>query len=146
VSPLNGKHACADALALLSLSLDEELSLWERRKLERHIRDCPDCRRRGIAIETIARTLRGLPLEAPSVSALPQLPLRRRIARTGFPAAAAMIVVSLGLVALQGSVNVSSGGMSPTLTVPNALTLSPVTHSLPFQPEQHSSAAVVWLP
>jgi len=146
VSPINGKHACADALALLSLSLDEELSPLERHKLERHIHDCPDCRRRGAGLEAIARTLRGLPLETPSVAALPHLPWRRRVSRTGFPAAAAMIVASLGLVALQGSVNVGSGGISPVVPVSNAVRLSPVTHSLPPQPHQRAVAVVVWLP
>jgi len=147
VSPINGKHACADTLALFSCSLDERLSPLEQRKLERHIRDCPDCRRRGAAIEAITCTLRDLPLAAPSLSAIPHLPWRRRIARTGFPAAAAMVVASLGLVALQGSVDAGSGRMSPTVTVSNAVRLSPVTHSLSPQPQQQPmNAAIVWLP
>jgi anti-sigma factor RsiW len=147
VRPITGNHECADALALLSLSLDQALSPLEQHKLERHIRDCPDCRQTGAAIEAFTRTLRALPLEEPSSPVLPRLPLRRRLVRTGFPAAAAMVVASLGLVALQGSVNVGSGGMSPTVTVPNTATFSPVTHSLSSQPqEQHASAAVVWLP
>jgi predicted anti-sigma-YlaC factor YlaD len=144
---MNGKHVCADALALLSLSLDEDLSSLERYRLERHIRDCPDCRHTGARLEALTRTLRGLPLEAPSISALPHLPWRRRIARTGFPAAAAMIVASFGLVALQGSVDVGSGGTSPTVTVSSAVSLSPITHSLPPQLQsQPASAAIVWLP
>lgn len=147
MSPLNERHACADALALLSLSLDQELSPLERRKLERHVCACPDCRRKGAAVEAITRTLRALPLEAPSVSALPHLPLRRRIARNSVPAAAAMMVASLGLVALQGSVDMGSGGMSSTVPVPSAVRLSPVTHSIPPQLQsQYASAAVAWLP
>ena len=39
----------------------------------------------------------------------PHLPWRRRIARTGLPAAAAVIVSALALVALQGSVDAGSG-------------------------------------
>jgi anti-sigma factor RsiW len=134
-------------MALLSLSLDEELTPLERHKLERHVRECPACARRSAVIEAITRALRGLPLEAPVISSLPHLPLRRRIARTGFPAAAAMIVASLGLVALQGSVNAGSQSIDPAATVSNAVSLSPVTYSLSPQPgQQHASAAVVWLP
>lgn len=145
--PLTGKYVCADALALLSRSLDEELSALELHKLQRHISDCPACGRRSAVIEAFTRTLRTLPLETPSVSSLPHLPLRRRIARTGFPAAAAMIVASLGLVALQGSVNAGPQSVSPNLTVSNAVSLSPVTYSLsPQLQQQHESAAVVWLP
>ena len=134
-------------MALLSLSLDQELTPLESRKLERHVRECPACARRSTVIEAITRALRGLPLEAPTVSSLPHLPLRRRIARTGFPAAAAMIVASLGLVALQGSVNAGPRDISPAATVSNAVRLSPVTYSLSPQPQQqYASAAVVWLP
>jgi anti-sigma factor RsiW len=147
VGSLNGKYACADVLALLSRSLDEELTPLEQHKLQRHLRDCPACQRRSAVIDAFTRTLRSLPLEIPSVSSLPHLPLRRRIARTGFPAAAAMIVASLGLVALQGSVNAGPQGVSPSLTVSNAVSLSPVTYSPSSQlQQQHASAAVVWLP
>jgi len=134
-------------MALLSRSLDQELGPLELRKLERHLRECPGCRRRGESIEAITHTLRSLPLATPSVPLQPRLPWRRRVARTGFPAAAAVAVASLGLVALQGSVNAGSGSISPAVTVSSAPRLSPVTHSLPPQPEQQSmSAAVVWLP
>ena len=143
---MNGKHVCADALSLLSLSLDEELSPLEHLKLERHLRVCPDCRSRADGIDAITRALRGLPLEAPSVSALPHLPWRRRIARTGFPAAA-VLVASFGVVALQGSVDLGSGGMSPAATVPSAVTLSPVNQSLPPQLRpQYQSAGFVFAP
>jgi len=118
----------------------------ERLKLERHLRDCADCRRRTAGIEALTRALRALPLDAPSVSALPHLPWRRRIVRTGLPAAA-MIVASFGLVALQGSVDMGSGGVSPTVTVSNVVGLSPVNHSLPPQPQpQYASAGFVFTP
>jgi anti-sigma factor RsiW len=150
VSPISSKHACADALALLSLSLDQELSPLESRKLERHLNGCPDCSRKGAGIVAITRELRSLPLETPSISTRPRLPWRRRIARTGIPAVAAVLVASFGLVALQGSVDVRPGSMSPTVPAANvvsAVRLSRVTHSIPPQPEQQSvSAAVVWLP
>ena len=61
--------ACADALALLSLSLDQELSPLESRKLERHLHGCPGCSRKGAGIVAITRELRSLPLETPSISA-----------------------------------------------------------------------------
>jgi hypothetical protein len=58
-----------------------------------------------------------------------------------------MVVASLGLVALQGSVNAGPQGVSPSLTVSNAVSLSPVTYSPSSQlQQQHASAAVVWLP
>jgi len=143
---MNSKHVCADALGLLSLSLDQELSPLERLKLERHLRDCPDCRRRCAGIEALTRALRALPLDLPSVSALPHLPWRRRIVRTGLPAAA-VIAASFGLVALQGSVDMGSGGVSPTVTVSNVVGLSPVNHSLPPQPQpQYVSAGFVFTP
>jgi predicted anti-sigma-YlaC factor YlaD len=147
VSPINGKCVCAEALSLLSLSLDEELGPLESYKLERHLRACPDCRRKGACVEAITRTLRELPLEAPSVSLSPRLPWRRRIARAGIPVAAAMIAASLGLVSLQGSTGMGSGVMTPTVTVSNTTEPSPVTHSLPPQPpQQYASVPLIWLP
>jgi anti-sigma factor RsiW len=147
MSPINGKHACAEALSLLSLSLDEELGPLENYKLERHLRDCPDCKRRGACVEAITRMLRDLPLESPSVSSPPRLPWRRRFVRAGIPVAAAMIAASLGLVALQGSTGMGSGVMTPTVPVSNTTEQSPVTHSLPPQPQpQYASAALIWRP
>ena len=138
-------HACAEALSLLSLSLDEELSPLERHKLERHITECPDCRRRSAGVEAVTRMLRELPPEAPSTLTLPRLP-RRRLARSGFPAAAA-IVASVGLVALQGSVDVNRGSTSPTVEVSSATWQSPVTHSSqPQPPPQYAAAAIAWIP
>ena len=137
-----GKRACADALASLSLSLDLELSPLERRKLDRHLFGCPDCRRIGASIEAITLALRDLPLEAPSVSLLPHLPRRRRIARNSLPAAAAVIVASLGLVALQGSVGASTGDMNPALTVSSTPRLSPVTYAISPQQQPYAYAAV----
>jgi predicted anti-sigma-YlaC factor YlaD len=139
-------HACAEALSLLSLSLDEELNPLDSHKLERHLRDCPDCRRKGACFEAIASTLRELPLETPSVSSSPRLPRRRRIARAGIPVAAAMIAASLGLVALQGSTDMGSGVVSPTATVSSARPLSPVTHSLPSQERPEFVSALIVLP
>jgi anti-sigma factor RsiW len=141
-----GKQACAEALSLLSLSLDEELSPLEGHKLERHLRACPECRRRGAELETITRTLRDLPLETPSLSSLPRLPWRRRVARSGIPVAAAMVAAVLGLVALQGSEDIGPGAVSPTVTVSSAPRFSPVNHSLPPQPRPQYVTAVVWLP
>lgn len=141
-----GNHACAEVLSLLSLSLDEELSLLESHKLERHLRECPDCRHKGACFEGITRTLRELPLETPSVSSRPHLPRRRRIARTGIPVAAAMVAASLGLVALQGSADMGSGVVSPTAPVSSARPLSPVTHSLPSQERPEFVSALIVLP
>ncbi|MHB8060779.1 MAG: zf-HC2 domain-containing protein [Gaiellaceae bacterium] len=146
MSPINGKYDCAEVLALLSLSLDDELSPLESHKLERHLADCPDCRRRGAGIEAITRTLRAMPLEARPVSSLPRLPWRRRVARTGIPVAAAMIAASLGLVALQGSADMGPGGIRPAVTVSSAPHFSPVTHSLPPQLRPEYVSALVWLP
>jgi len=139
-------QACAEAFSLLSLSLDEELSPLERHKLERHIAECPDCRRRGAGVEALTRMLRELPPEAPSSLTLPRLPGRRRLARSGLPAAAA-IVASLGLVALQGSVDVNHGSLSPTVEVSSPAWQSPVTHSSQPQPQpQYAAAAIAWIP
>jgi anti-sigma factor RsiW len=137
-----GNRACADALASLSLSLDQELSALERRKLERHLVGCPGCRLRGASIEAIALALRDLPPEVPSVSLLPHLPWRRRFARKSLPVTMAVIVASLGLVALQGSVGASSGDMNPALTVPSTPKQSPVTYAIPPQPQLYANAAV----
>lgn len=131
---------------MLSLSLDEELSPLESHKLERHFRDCPDCRRRGACVEAITRTLRDLPLEVPFVSSQPRLPWRRRVARAGIPVAAAMVAASLGLVTLQGSVDMGSGVVSPTVTVSSTTRFSPVNYSLPPQSQPQYVSALVWLP
>jgi anti-sigma factor RsiW len=137
-----GKRACADALASLSLSLDQELSPIERRKLERHFLGCPDCRRKGASVEAITLALRDLPPEAPSISVLPHLSWRRRVARNSLPAAAAAIVASLGLVALQGSVGASSGDINPALTVSSIPKQSPVTYVIPPKPQPYENAVV----
>ena len=146
MSPIIGKNVCADALALLSLSLDQELSSLERRKLDRHVLVCPDCSRKGAGFEAITLTLRSLPPELPSVSLLPHLPWRRRVARNSLPAAAAVIVASLGLVALQGSVSASPGDMSPALTVLSTSELSPITYAIPPQQQPYAYAAAVQAP
>ena len=136
------KRACADALASLSLSLDQELNSIESCKLERHLLNCPDCRRKGASVEAITLVLRDLPLETPSISVLPHLPWRRRVARNSLPATAAAIVASLGLVALQGSVGASSGDMNPALTVSRTPKQSPVTYVIPPQLQPYANAAV----
>lgn len=136
-----GKRACADALASLSLSLDQELNSIESCKLERHLLNCPDCRRKGASIEAIALALRGLPLEAPSISVLPHPSWRRRVARNSLPATAAAIVASLGLVALQGSVGASSGDMNPALTVSRTPRPAPVPYVIRPQSQPYANAA-----
>lgn len=139
-------HACAEALSLLSLSLDEELAPLASRKLQHHLRDCAICRRKSAGFEAITSTLRELPLEAPSNSSLPHLPRRRRVARTGIPVAAAMIAASLGLVVLQGSTDMRSGVVSPSAQVSSARPLSPVTHSLPSGERSEFVSALIVLP
>ena len=136
------KRTCEDALASLSLSLDQELSAIERRKLERHLLGCPDCRLRGASIEAITLALRDLPPEVPSIFLLPHLSWRRRVARKGLPVTTAVIVASLGLVALQGSVGASSGDMNPALTVSSAPKQSPVIYAIPPQAQLYANAAV----
>jgi predicted anti-sigma-YlaC factor YlaD len=127
VSPAGRIRACEDALALFSLSLDEEPSPLERRKLDRHLLSCAECRRRAAAIDAVTVALRGLPPEVPAGSSVPSTPRRHRIARTGIPAAAAVAMASLGLVALQGSV---SGNMpTATVTVPDTSTPSSATYT-----------------
>ncbi len=139
---MSGDRVCADTLGLLSLSLDQELTPLDRRKLERHLLYCPDCRRKGVSLETITLTLRTLPPEAPSFFLLPHLPWRRRVARNSLPAAAAVIVASLGLVALQGSVGTSYGDTTPALTVSNTPTPSPVTYAISPQQQLPAYTAV----
>jgi predicted anti-sigma-YlaC factor YlaD len=126
VSPPVRTHACDDALALLSLSLDGELSVLEQQRLERHLRACPPCRYRSLGIESMTTMLRSLPPEAPSVSSRPRARRRQRITRTGLPAVAAMAVASLGLITLQGSVT-GEPGITATVTVPTVPILSPIT-------------------
>jgi anti-sigma factor RsiW len=129
VSPAGRIRACEDALALFSLSLDEEPSPLERRKLNRHLRSCAECRRRAAAIDAVTVTLRDLPPEVPAGSSLPSTPRRHRIARTGIPAVAAVAVASLGLVALQGSVTGNIPAVTATVTVPDSSTPSSATYT-----------------
>jgi anti-sigma factor RsiW len=141
-----GKYACADALALLSLSLDQELRPLERRKLDRHLLVCSNCGRKGASVEAITLALRNLPPEMPSISLLPRLPRRRRVARNSLPATAAVIVASLGLVTLQGSVSAGSVDISPALTVSSTPKLSPITYAIPPQQQPYAYAAAVQSP
>jgi predicted anti-sigma-YlaC factor YlaD len=58
---------CRAARELVSLSLDCELSALERRRLDRHLRDCAPCRLYGARVKAITYALRSAPLELSSV-------------------------------------------------------------------------------
>jgi predicted anti-sigma-YlaC factor YlaD len=120
VSPLSASDSCRRAREALSRALDEELSPLEQRDLGRHLRDCPACRLYQARLLAISEALRTAPLEAPSVSLAPRLPRRRLLTPAHLPAAAAALVVLLGLGILQGSVGSGIYGApgSTTTTLP----------------------------
>lgn len=132
---------CASARELLSLSLDGELDALERRRLDRHLRDCVACRLYGARVEAITHTLRSAPLERPSISIPAYFYWRRRLLRTGISAAAALAAVTLGLSFLQGSVG-GNGATVPVVTVSGVPQQARISYAIQPQP-QPSYADVV---
>jgi len=98
---------CERTRGWVSLSLDGELSEFERALLDAHLDRCPECA--TFAADTRAATtlLRVAPLERPLQQISPPL-VRRRIGASALrvAAAAAVVVGALGLV---GSTTLSSG-------------------------------------
>jgi len=135
VSPLTNDRDCASARELLSLSLDGELDALERRRLDRHLRDCVACRFYGARVEAITHTLRSAPLERPSISIPAYFYWRRRLLRTGIPAAAAALAaVTLGLSFLQGSVG-GNGATVPVVTVSGVPQQARISYAIQPQPQ-----------
>jgi anti-sigma factor RsiW len=54
---------CERSRQAISLRLDGQLSVFERRLLDRHLRGCPDCRRFADDVSAHTSLLRALPLE-----------------------------------------------------------------------------------
>ncbi len=107
----------------LSSYLDQQLPDDRRRELEEHLHGCETCRRRLDALRQAVNAVRALPMESPP-RAFP-LPVRRApaarwapLAWAGGVAAAALLVVTAGYVALQhpsgvGALRSAGGAAAP---------------------------------
>lgn len=143
MSPLKTDHDCITARELLSLSLDGELDALGRLRLDRHLSDCAACRLQGARVEAITRALRSAPLEQPSIRIPSYFYWRRRLLRTGVPAAA-LVAVALGLAFLQGS---GGGGVAgPVVPVSSGVQQARISYAIQPQPQPPVYADVVQTP
>src|SRR5213080_1781383 len=91
---------CERARAWASLRADGELSELESALLDAHLERCAPCRSFAAGVETVAETLRAVPLERPRVSvALPTRVGTPRAWQALRLTAAAAVVVAAGVVA-----------------------------------------------
>lgn len=95
---------CARARESVSADLDRELLELDLRRLQAHLRVCPDCSAWAGSFRAAAEYLRAAPLETPSATVF-EFPRRGRVPRlrpalVAAPAAAlvAGVMVSLGVV------------------------------------------------
>jgi hypothetical protein len=133
---------CRRAGELLSLSLDGELSVFQRWTLERHQRACEPCRRRGEQMRAITLALRGSALERPSRPLLPVFLGRRRTARSGLAVATAF-VVAFGFGVLQRSAPRERPVQAPPATSGSAVPVH--LTSAPQPVVQPASSSVVYV-
>jgi predicted anti-sigma-YlaC factor YlaD len=97
---------CDRARSWLSLELDGELSLFERRLLGAHLRRCGECAAYGETVSAATALLRGQPLERLERPVeLPRAGPRLGVVRLAASAAAAafVAVVVTGMFAVTGS-------------------------------------------
>jgi anti-sigma factor RsiW len=91
---------CGRARAWASLRADGELSDLESALLEAHLGRCVECHAFALSAENVAAALRSMRLERPAPFVLaPAHPHRPGVIRTLQLAAAAAVVVAVGLVA-----------------------------------------------
>ena len=100
-------HMCDQARELVSISLDGELSELDAARLESHLAACSGCRTYATGAAEASRLLRETPLEELNVPIV--LPGRRvAVARKlQLAAAAAALVVTVGLSAVVASISSS---------------------------------------
>jgi predicted anti-sigma-YlaC factor YlaD len=107
VSRLLGQHSSSDCEQLrerISVSLDDELSQFERVRVDAHLAVCAGCRAYAADVAGASRVLRTTPLEEPRV---PFVLPRRRLAlarKVQLGAAAAAVAATVGLSTMAGSV------------------------------------------
>lgn len=119
------KSVCDDVRSQISLDLDGELSTFERRILDSHLKRCEACRAFQADVSDISTALRAAPLERPSEQI--RIPSLRRfhvgVWQVLAPAAVAMIaavaiVVNVGGSAQPGTAHLVPS-IQPLLTAPN---------------------------
>jgi predicted anti-sigma-YlaC factor YlaD len=93
---------CERARAWASLSLDAELSPFERTLLDAHLERCPACAAFAADVRGITAGLRAAEPVRPDVALAPRLPARRRVQLRAFQAgaAAALVAAAVGLAGL----------------------------------------------
>jgi anti-sigma factor RsiW len=123
MSTVRASLVCERARAQVSLDLDAELSVLERRMLASHLLRCDECRAYSDQVNGFTRTLREAPLEAPAHPVVVRRPRRRvHVARIQVGVAAVLAVATVG-VATQ--VSDSTGGSSSAPRVESEQNLSP---------------------
>jgi anti-sigma factor RsiW len=95
--------ACEPVRQIVSASLDGEASVIERKRAERHLAGCPDCRRFAAAAGSATRTVREAPLAHPATTLVPAPAARRRGARARRGGAVAAAAASLAAAAALGA-------------------------------------------
>jgi hypothetical protein len=98
---------CERTRGWVSLSLDGELSEFERALLDAHLGRCAECSVFAADIRAATTLLRAAPLERPLQQISPPV-IRRRIGASALRVGAAAAVV-VGALGLAGSMTISSG-------------------------------------
>ena len=145
MSPAKTDRDCNTARELLSLSLDGELDAFGRLRLDRHLGDCAACRLHGARVEAITHELRSAPLERSSIVIPPYYFWRRRLLRTGIPAAAAIAAVTIGMGFLQGPAG-GGGVTGPVVPVSAAHHQARISYAIQPQPQPPVYADAVQTP
>jgi predicted anti-sigma-YlaC factor YlaD len=113
-------HLCERARSWVSLRADSELSELESTLLDAHLDRCSSCRTFARRAQEIAVTLRGARLERPALLALRPQRARRTGLRALQVAAAVVVVVSAGVIAMVSGPSRPTAAAKPVAMVAGA--------------------------
>src|SRR5688572_4306769 len=100
---------CERAREWLSLSLDGELSRFERALVDRHLSTCAECAAFGAELAAFTERVRATPLEPLAHPVAVPVRRTRRVFRPAQAAAAALAVVAVGVGTLSSSLRDQAG-------------------------------------
>ena len=114
----HSSQLCERARAWASLRADGELSELESALLDAHLGRCASCRAFAVGAEAVAETLRGVPLERPSVGLGPVRHAgARRAWRAAQLTAGLAVVVAAGMIASASRPSVPTADRAPSKPV-----------------------------
>jgi ferric-dicitrate binding protein FerR (iron transport regulator) len=113
-------HLCERAKEWASLRTDGELSELESALLDAHLGRCESCRTFAHGAQAVAAALRAAQLQQPAALVLRLRPARRAGLRALQVAAAALVVVSAGVVAAFSGPSGSAAAAKPVSMIASA--------------------------